>query len=126
MGERYNSRGMGTRILAARKERGLTQTDLGNAAGVTKASVSKWERGDTKSIRPENLFAIADKLRYHARWLAIADGPDKMRETDEIKPLPPQVLKLARKLASFPREKQELLLSLLGDHATGGMASEKK
>lgn len=62
------------RIAARRKELGLRQEDLADAAGVSKAAVSQWERGETKSLKLENFFAIADKLRVAPRWLALGQG----------------------------------------------------
>lgn len=71
---KYSSLGVGTRIRQEREALGLTQTEVGAAAGVTKGAVSAWENGNTKNLRLENLFAIADKLCVSARWLAIGDG----------------------------------------------------
>lgn len=63
------------RIAARRKELGLRQEDLADAAGVSKAAVSQWERGETKNLKLEHLFKIADALKLHARWLALGQGP---------------------------------------------------
>lgn len=38
---------LGEKICALRKERGLTQADLGNELGVTYQAISKWERDDS-------------------------------------------------------------------------------
>jgi transcriptional regulator with XRE-family HTH domain len=62
------------RISARRKELGLRQEDLARAAGVSVAAVSQWEKGQTKNLRLEHLFAICDKLRVHPRWLALGQG----------------------------------------------------
>lgn len=67
------------RIAARRRELGLTQTDLASIAGVSKAAVSYWETGDTKNLKNEHLFAIADALRVEARWLAVGQGPKELR-----------------------------------------------
>ena len=42
-----NIQKVGEQIAALRKEKGLTQSDLGERLGVTFQSVSKWERGET-------------------------------------------------------------------------------
>ena len=65
---------MGTRIRQEREALGLTQSEVGAAAGVTKGAVSAWESGNTKNLRVENLFAVADKLKVSARWLALGTG----------------------------------------------------
>lgn len=67
------------RIAARRKELGLYQADLADAAGVSTAAVSQWERGETKNLKLEHLFAIADTLKVHARWLALGQGPRFMK-----------------------------------------------
>ena len=41
-----NKEKVGNQIAALRKEKGLTQNDLGERLGVTFQSVSKWERGE--------------------------------------------------------------------------------
>jgi transcriptional regulator with XRE-family HTH domain len=62
------------RIAARRRELGLRQEDLANAAGVSTAAVSQWEKGHTKNLRLEHLFVIADKLKVQPRWLALGQG----------------------------------------------------
>lgn len=42
-----NSRQIGTYIAQLRKEKGLTQNNLGDRLGVSFQAVSKWERGET-------------------------------------------------------------------------------
>lgn len=60
---------IGDRIRAAREQEGLSQQDLADAAGVSKSAVSQWETGDTKSLRPDNLFKIARRLDRRAEWI---------------------------------------------------------
>lgn len=63
------------RLAARRRELGLRQEDLAEAAGVTKQAVSQLECGQTKNLKLDHLFKIADRLKVHARWLAIGQGP---------------------------------------------------
>lgn len=70
---RYTS--LGERISATRRELGLRQADLANAAGVSEAAVSQWERDETKNLRLEHLFAVADLMKVNPRWLALEQGP---------------------------------------------------
>jgi transcriptional regulator with XRE-family HTH domain len=69
---------IGGRLRFAREQRDLTQQDVAEACGVSGQAVSAWERGDTKQLRPENLFAVAELTRFWPRWLAIKDGPERM------------------------------------------------
>lgn len=63
------------RLAARRRELGLRQQDLADVAGVSKAAVSQWELGHTQNLKLDNLFRIADRLKVHARWLALGQGP---------------------------------------------------
>ena len=51
---------MGRKIERVRRLRGLTQTDLGDALGITKQAVSKMEQ--TEKIEDEKLKTIAEAL----------------------------------------------------------------
>ena len=42
-----NSKMVGSQIARLRKEKGLTQNDLGDRLGISFQAVSKWERGET-------------------------------------------------------------------------------
>ena len=52
--------GIGTRIADYRKRLGITQEELGRAAGVSTQAVSRWECGGTPDVAL--LPAIADRL----------------------------------------------------------------
>lgn len=67
------------RIIARRRELGLQQSHLAEVAGVSESAVSQWEKGKTKNLKLEHLFAIADALKVHARWLALGQGPRFVR-----------------------------------------------
>ena len=47
------------RIKRYRKNAGLTQLEVGNAVGVSRVAVSKWESGQTKDMKRENLLGMA-------------------------------------------------------------------
>lgn len=69
---------IGGRLRHAREQRHLTQRDVAVACNVSPQAVSAWERGDTKQLRPENLFAVADLTGFWPSWLATKDGPERM------------------------------------------------
>lgn len=50
-------------IRIRRKELDLSLEQIAQACGVGKSIVSKWERGDIKNIRRDNLAALADVLQ---------------------------------------------------------------
>lgn len=62
------------RIDYAITQAGMSPADLARAIGLSRAAVSKWMTGDTKSVRPDNLFKAADHLRVNPRWLATGQG----------------------------------------------------
>lgn len=101
---------MAGRIKDERKRLKLTQEELGKAASVKKAAVSLWEKGDTKNLKLDNLFKIADRLRVHARWLALGEGPRDAKEA--ARHYPPEVLKLASRIAQMAPEQRKLLLAI--------------
>lgn len=74
---KYSS--FGQRIRDTRVELGLRQEDVAQAAGVTVAAVSSWERDETKNMKPPHLFAVADLFKVNARWLALEQGPRFMK-----------------------------------------------
>ena len=53
-------------IIRLRHVRKITQKDLADFIGVTKASVSKWESG-ASDPSPTNLTALADLFKQHRK-----------------------------------------------------------
>lgn len=107
---------MGERIRRCRKALKLTQEQLGEAAGVSGAAVAQWENGDTKSLRPENLFKIARALKKSAEWLATGDGTELPRE------------QLYEALSELPDDNPQQALDFIQyriDRAEGLMAADK-
>ena len=51
------------RIATARKESGMSQTELSKKIGVTKGAVSQWELGHTKDIKTRFFFPLAEALQ---------------------------------------------------------------
>ena len=53
---------MGQRIKALREEHGLTLEQVGNAVGVGKSTVRKWETGIIANMRRDKIAALAQVL----------------------------------------------------------------
>jgi len=66
------------RITYAIKESGKMQIEIAKACAVAPASVSQWRSGETKGIRPENLFALASATGFDAKWLATGEGEPRV------------------------------------------------
>ncbi|MFM2482767.1 S24 family peptidase [Celerinatantimonas sp. YJH-8] len=59
---------IGDRIRRVRKELKLTQKDIAKSIGVSAASVTQWERGDT-TPKGANLIALCNRLKLDPAWL---------------------------------------------------------
>lgn len=73
----------GTRLAELRQRCALTQSQLGELCGVTRAIISQWESGISK---PElsKLIALRSKLDFSLAWLLTGveskNGTEPMRE----------------------------------------------
>lgn len=64
---------MGPRLIELRRKYKLSQTQLGEICGVSKAAVSQWETGvSTPEIR--KLLIIRSKLAFSFDWLITGEG----------------------------------------------------
>ena len=66
---------MKERIKTARKSARLTQDELAIQIGVSRAAVVQWERGQTKSLKGENLARAARALGVESLWIATGEEP---------------------------------------------------
>lgn len=78
------------RIKAARTRAHLTQADLARLTGQSRAAISLWENGSTKTLNAESAIRAADALNVSIRWLIHGSG--SMHES----PLSAQAQSLAR------------------------------
>ncbi|SNS16343.1 LexA family transcriptional regulator [Pseudomonas segetis] len=72
------------RIAKAIRESGLKKQEVAKACGVANSAVTQWINGDSKSMKPENLFALAKLTGFSPKWLAIEEGPEVL---DDESPL---------------------------------------
>lgn len=49
--------------------------DIASAAGVSASAVSQWFKGDTKSLKADNILTLAKFLRVNVEWLKDGVGP---------------------------------------------------
>lgn len=71
------------RIRNKRKEMKLTQQKLGDLVGVSKTTVSQWEKGDY-SPNGENLSSLARVLGVSIQWILDGKGDDSF---ENVKPV---------------------------------------
>ncbi len=62
------------RIALAIKHSKKLKKEIARECGVTPSAVTQWITGDSKGMKPENLFALADATGVNAEWLANGTG----------------------------------------------------
>lgn len=83
---------IGSRLRNKRRERGLNQKEIAEAAEVTNAAVSKWETNGGDSMSAVVALHLADKLNVNPYWLIQGKGepndrvhvPDISAEAREV------------------------------------------
>ncbi|GJD66424.1 helix-turn-helix domain-containing protein [Methylobacterium frigidaeris] len=102
---------VGARVAAFRKAKGVSQTELGQAIGVTFQQVQKYEKG-TNRISSAALAVIATRLEVPVTRLY--GDPDEQGE-DRIGQLlgAPGALELLDLYAAMPPERRHALLAVL-------------
>jgi len=82
---------IGQRLKAKRKDAGLTQAELGAAAGVSKQAISAIESGATQSPEAKTVEPIARRLGVSTRWLltgraGVEGEPESSRVAEDAPP----------------------------------------
>lgn len=70
------------RIAKAIAASGKKKGEIAAACGVANSSVTQWISGQSKSLRPENLYALAKATGYRAEWLAIGEGAETTEQSN--------------------------------------------
>ena len=97
----------GEKIRQLRKERGLTQEELGNLIGVQKAAINKYETGIVVNLKRSTIAALAKALNVSPlELLDPEDPPDFQPVTDEARIL-------AKGVDKLPPEQREQALSVV-------------
>ena len=65
---------MGEKIRRLRKEKGMTQEELGNEVGIQKAAINKYETGIVVNLKRGRLERIAKVLGVNPVWLMDDDA----------------------------------------------------
>jgi len=94
---------LGQRVLARRKELGLTQRDTAKLANVAHVTISQWERDETQPAGTR-LFALAKALHCTPTWLLFGD--------DDQSPVAAEAIERAPLLSEKHKELIELFDSL--------------
>ena len=80
---------IGEKIKTLRIQQGLTLEQVGNAVGVGKSTVRKWETGSIKNMRRDKIASLADVLgtspAYLMGWDDTSSTPDNEDGLNEEK-----------------------------------------
>lgn len=68
---------IGERIKFARKQKGMTQEELGKVLGVSKSAIGKYEKGIVQNLKRSSLAKIAEVLEMNPVDLVIEENPIK-------------------------------------------------
>jgi phage repressor protein C with HTH and peptisase S24 domain len=68
------------RIARAIALSGRKKGEIASACGVAPSAVTQWISGESKSLKPENLYALAEATGFRAEWLAIGKPPEREAE----------------------------------------------
>ncbi|RYM66030.1 transcriptional regulator [Serratia liquefaciens] len=109
-----NKSTLGQRVLARRKELGLTQREAAKRTKVAHVTISQWERDETQPAGTR-LFALAKALQCTPTWLMFGDE-EQTPEPASLEPSP-ELSEKHRELIdlfdSLPESEQDTQLSEL-------------
>lgn len=66
------------RVAHAIAVSGKRKNVIAAECGVRPSAVTQWTDGTSKSMKPENLYALAKATGFNAEWLAIGEGPKQI------------------------------------------------
>jgi transcriptional regulator with XRE-family HTH domain len=127
---------VGVRLRYARKKlRDLTQPELAKLSGVSQATISETETGETKSPAGPHLAALAHALQVNSQWLAHGKGPMEIPKptTTQQQEFSAEALKVAANWSQLAPEVgkkiadmlEEMVKASTADPEPGGKRSRK-
>lgn len=93
-------------LLRHRRETlGLTLEDVGNAVGVSKTTVQRWESGNIKNLRRDKIFALAQILQLSTSALMGWDESTDLqtRNAESLSPMENELIDMFRKTTEHGR-----------------------
>lgn len=78
---------IGNMIYRRRKELGLTLEEVGNAVGVGKSTVRRWENGMIKNMGRDKIAALAKVLQINPVDLVPASGSVRSEDEERLEAL---------------------------------------
>jgi transcriptional regulator with XRE-family HTH domain len=102
------------RLVGARTQRTLTQTQLAELAGVSLRSIQIWESGEGNIPRPTAMRSLCVVLRVSAAWLlgrTEDPKPETVLREDGLPTRPPWADDLIARLEAVPDDKRRRVLT---------------
>lgn len=65
------------RIRYAIEASGKKKGQIATECGVAPSAVTQWIKGESKALKPENLYALARATGFNPEWIAIGEGPER-------------------------------------------------
>lgn len=97
---------IGDRLRKMRKERGMTQSDLGNLLGMTKGAIQKYECGRLKNFKPETVKILSEHFGLPPVYFLYDDMPNM----DELNVREMITISLGDQFSTFLEDLKELNL----------------
>ena len=103
------------RLKEVRNEKGVSAKELGEALGINKSTIHRYETGELKGIKQPVLQAIADYLNVNPDYLIGAtDNKHTVKEAEELlSGITDIQKKILEKTNSLSQEEQQRYLDLL-------------
>lgn len=107
---------LGDRIKRLRTARRMSKTALGKAMGLSRVAITKWENGDTKNLRNDNLVRLAHVFEITLEELLTGTAPlvkygsqpplkAAEPQPEQATSLPPLIQRIAEDLMHLDPEK---------------------
>lgn len=90
---------IGDLISKRRKELGLTLEEIGNAVGVGKSTVKKWETGLISNMRRDKIALLAKVLQINPTELIDDTADDVLSQFDNLSPIQTQRIPMLGEIA---------------------------
>lgn len=100
-------------IKSRRLELGLTIRQVAHAAGVSEATVSRWESGSIGNMRRDRIVALSNVLHLSPSELAGGEPQDSISDLFSRCGLNERECLLIQKVLALPTDKRELALKML-------------
>lgn len=99
------------RLKSRRKELRMTLEDVGNALGVSRVAVSRWENGLINNINIEKIEKIAEVLQCQPSYLI--GWTDSINDDDKDKTVPTAATKVLTLMELLKPDEQEQVIKYI-------------